>query len=74
MPRTASAIQADLDDAYAARTRMLRYGQSKGADGANKSEISYKDLCDSIRGLETELSFARSGGGISCTPTIGTGS
>ncbi|HEX3132625.1 MAG TPA: hypothetical protein VHX44_03470, partial [Planctomycetota bacterium] len=72
--RTAPAIQADLDDAYAARTRILRGGQAKGADGANKSEVSYKDLCDSIRSLETELSFARCGGGISCTPTIGTGS
>lgn len=74
MPRSVAAIQADLTDAYAARTRMLRYGQSKGQDGASKNEISYKDLLDSIKSLETELSFARCGGGISCTPTIGTGS
>lgn len=76
MPRSAAAIQADLDDAYAARTRILRYGQSKGADGASKSEVSLKDLVGIIAGLESELSRASPSecGGISFTPTIGSGS
>lgn len=72
MARTASDIQTDLDAAYAARRRILTYGQAKGADGASKSEVSLKDLQGIIAGLETELKLARTcNAGISFTPTVG---
>jgi hypothetical protein len=72
MARSASDIQLDLDAAYAARRRILTYGQAKGADGANKSEVSLKDLQSIIAGLETELKFAGTcNAGISFTPTVG---
>lgn len=71
--RSVSDINADLVIARAARTRILSGGQSKGADGANKSEASLSEVGKVIRDLEQELSLASSasGGGISFTPTIG---
>jgi hypothetical protein len=71
--RQASAIQDDLDAARAARTRILTKGQAKGADGASKTEASLKDVTDVIKDLERELALASGRGGVSFTPTIGTG-
>lgn len=70
--RPVSEIQEDLTAARAARRRIWTYGQSKGADGASKSEVSLKDLEASIRGLEQELAAARGcNAGISFTPVVG---
>lgn len=71
MARATSEINADLTVARAARTRILTYGQSKGADGASKSEVSLRDLQSLIRELESELSLTTCNGGISFTPSVG---
>lgn len=72
MARSLSEIQLDLDAAYAARRRILTYGQAKGQDGASKSEVSLKDLQGIIAGLESEKASVNScNAGISFTPTVG---
>jgi hypothetical protein len=73
MPRSAADINADLVIARAARVRILSGGQSKGADGASKSEASLAEVRETIKELEAELSYASStaGAGITFTPTIG---
>lgn len=72
MARALSEIQADLDAAYAARRRILTSGQSKGADGASKNELSAKDLQGIIAGLEDEKARVNgTNAGISFTPTTG---
>lgn len=71
--RSVSEINADLAIARAARARILSGGQSKGADGANKSEASLAEVRATIKELESELSLSdpSAQGGISFTPTIG---
>jgi hypothetical protein len=71
--RQPSAIQADLDVARAARTRILTKGQAKGADGASKTEVTFADVTALIKDLESELALAQGRGGVSFTPTIGVG-
>ena len=57
MPRSVSAIQADLDVWYAARTAVSR-GQSYTVDGQAVTRASLSEINTTIRGLESELSAA----------------
>jgi hypothetical protein len=71
--RSTSEIQTDLDNAIAARTKLLTRGVSEGFDGASVSRVSLADLNDLIRSLQTELGYAGGTIALSSTPTIGIG-
>ena len=71
--RTVAEIQADLDAARLAKTKILTRGVSEGFDGASVGRVTLKDIRDEIASLENELRAAGGYNVLSATPTIGIG-
>ncbi len=71
--RAVSEIQADLDAARLAKTKVLTRGVSEGFDGASVGRVTLKEIREEIAGLENELRAAGGLNVMSATPTIGIG-
>ena len=71
--RSVAEIEADIVIARAGMAKVVGRGQQEGHDGASVGRASLKDLREWLAELNTELRYASGGGGLSTTPTIGTG-